>query len=65
MQVKPALFQVDEEKFEAILNDPRTVRYQRKEPLEERTFVPIIQVQPGTDVLELLGRYGDDDDATE
>jgi hypothetical protein len=54
--------ETDDEFLEHIRNDPRViVRYQKTtEP-----FVSRFRVTPGLDVLELLGRRGDDEDDEE
>ncbi|MGH2534128.1 MAG: hypothetical protein ACRDJW_17815 [Thermomicrobiales bacterium] len=54
--------EMDEEALERIRNDPRVIVHYQK---TTEPYVSRLRVTPGLDVLELLGRRGDDDDDEE
>jgi hypothetical protein len=54
--------EIDQAWLEQLRNDPRIVHHRQS---STEPFVSELEVTPGLDVLELLGRRGDDDEDDE
>ena len=51
--------EMNDERFEQLRHDPRVIIHRRK---TMRPFKPFLRVNPGIDVLELIGRRDSEDE---